>query len=367
MKPLSSHSYNLREIPALRGWNAKTFYIPGRTKDRTVFVGNERKSLYFGEVLTEFHVRPIHYVGLDKKWHDLNEIASYFGNKNGMTLKEGWESRVEFAYLIWYLQRQKLIGGKGIRIGVEQGANLRRLELPFLVNTTSTFYPDADPESATVDGIAGYSGGQDTWANVRDTTGNFSRDSAGGGDSINNLTAGTSTDNWTTILRGIFLFDTASIPDTDVISAATLSFDGTSKSDGLSAAPTIQVYEHNGTASATSLTGTDGDITLFGTGTAFSSAITYANWSTSVYNDFALNASGIASINNAGISYFGCVNANYDAANTPATWSSSASYDIGCNFAETALTTQDPKLVVTHAAPASDTAGSVMLSHLAIN
>src|SRR3990167_7179487 len=118
MKPITSHSYRLKEIPLLRNYNSKTFRHPD------------------GRFVTEFHVKPIHYVGVDMQWHDLDEIAHYFGNRGGMILKEGWERKVNFGYLAWYLKRQELIGGRGIRIGISLGSYrqypLKRLELPLL-------------------------------------------------------------------------------------------------------------------------------------------------------------------------------------------------------------------------------------------
>ena len=91
-----------------------------------------------------------------------------------------------------------------------------------------------------------------------------------------------------------------------------------------------------------------GDYSTLGS-TAFSTAITYAGFSTTGYNDFALNNDGIANISKTGISKFGARNANYDVANVdPATGSASLTSGMDTFAVEAAGTTTDPKLVVTY-------------------
>jgi hypothetical protein len=89
------------------------------------------------------------------------------------------------------------------------------------------------------------------------------------------------------------------------------------------------------------------------------SPITYANWSTSAYNDFTFNATGIGNVSKTGFSKFGVRNPNYDVANTPPTWSSGVTSHMQCYFSDEAGTTSDPKLVVTYSLGGS--AGSLLL------
>ncbi len=85
--------------------------------------------------------------------------------------------------------------------------------------------------------------------------------------------------------------------------------------------------------------------------TEFSTAITYTNWSTTGYNDFALNASGLAAISKTGVSKFSTRNANYDVANVAPPWRVDAGTHIIAYAADQAGTANDPKLVVVHSVP----------------
>jgi hypothetical protein len=150
------------------------------------------------------------------------------------------------------------------------------------------------------------------------------------------------------LYRNIILFDTSKIPDTDSVDSATLSVYGTGKADGSSNAPSINIYSSN-PASNTALA--NGDFDSLGS-TPFSTAITYSGWSTSGYNDFTLNASGVAAITNSGVSKFGVRNANYDAAGVAPTWTAPCtSHYINGYMADQSGTANDPKLIVQRTAP----------------
>lgn len=349
MKALTSHNYRLEELPLLRNYNAKTFRTE-KTREAWFYLPSGKKvTAYSGQLLTEFHVKPIHYIGSDGKWHDLDEIASYFGNRNGMVLKEGWEKRMNFSYLVWYMKRQQLISGRGVRIGYPStylGIPVGRIELPMMLNTVTTVYPDPDPETTSVDGTA-YRlltlGSGEIWATIIAGAGT----GAGSVDVANDI-VGFESDNvssqWIFLRRSFFLFDASSIPDGDTIDSATLSGEGSGKSDALAITPNINIYS---SAPATNTNLVAGDFTTLGS-TAFSTAITYANWSTTAYNDFALNASGLANISKTTVSKFGGRNPSYDVAPSTPAWSSNLTSTVTVKFADTAGTTSDPKLAVTH-------------------
>lgn len=208
-------------------------------------------------------------------------------------------------------------------------------------HTVSTFYPDANPETSSVDGYT-YDSGSGGYASVHDnTTADDATDTGTSQTLRNNFTGGTSYE----ILRMIFVFNTASIPDSDTINSATLSLypsaaGSTANSDSV-------VIVSSAPASNTALA--TGDYDSYGT-TAFATAIAMGSWSTGAYKNFALNASGISQISKTATSPFGA-RTEKDRANTTPTGSNTA----GVYFAEQAGTSNDPKLVVDHSAAAVST------------
>ena len=210
-------------------------------------------------------------------------------------------------------------------------------------HATSTFYPDPDPESTTVDGECATSFASSTWLDHVDGTGDLSDDSS----AINyviRIRDGASAGQWANISRGFFLFDTASI-GADTIDSATLEVKGTGKADPDSVTPDINIYAV-APASDTALVA--GDFDSEGA-TAYATAITYANWSVTAYNTFTLNSDGIAAIDKAGITKLGTLNANYDQARTAPTSNGSNNINhLSGKYADTTGTTDDPKLVVVH-------------------
>lgn len=207
--------------------------------------------------------------------------------------------------------------------------------------STLTVYPDANPETSSVDGWVTNGGTNLTWATIHDAVTGSSADDDDVGNNPVVIQAGTTA--WNDLRRAFYLFDTAAIPDSAGITDATLSIHGGSngKSDAFSM--TVNVYS-SAPASSTALATADFD--AVGT-TAFSTAITVASWSDAGYNDYALNASGLAAISKTGVSKFS-LRSTADATNTEPTHSNGAIAYIGADHAENAATSQDPKLVVTY-------------------
>lgn len=221
--------------------------------------------------------------------------------------------------------------------------------------STLTAFPDANPESTTVDGIVAQAFGATlSWANIRTAAGNYSDDTSSS-EAIVRIVANTGTsDVWDGNNRAIFLFDTSALTSSASISAATLSLFGTSKQDGLSITPNYDIYPST-PASNTALV--NADYAQVGTTSQTGSPIAYGSFSTSAYNDSAFNATGLGNISKTGISKFGVRNASYDAAGVAPTWSSTATpSELRINFADQAGTTNDPKLVVTYTVPTVVTA-----------
>jgi hypothetical protein len=182
-------------------------------------------------------------------------------------------------------------------------------EYPFTVCDSDTFYPDADPESSTVDGTI--------WKTDSDwSTAHGASVGSNKSDSVASQIAATAglTSGIYYIYRAAYLFDTSGLPDGAVISAATLSIYGSSTYG--SGTHTYNIYSSN-PASNTALVSDDFD--QFGTTAFCDSAIAHADWDTSDYNDFALNSSGIAAISKTGVSKFGMREAAHDVANSAPT------------------------------------------------
>lgn len=158
----------------------------------------------------------------------------------------------------------------------------------------------------------------------------------------------TSTNLWVSLFRGHIGFDTSGLPDTDAISSATLSLykDSVNASvNNLGIAATLNIFQ---SSPASDSTVAAGDYQNVGS-TDFSSDIAFASWAAG-YNDFVLNASGIANIEKTGTSNFASRDSTYDAPNSAPTWSSNKLTVMYSHSADRTGTTNDPKLVVEHAA-----------------
>jgi RHS repeat-associated protein len=214
---------------------------------------------------------------------------------------------------------------------------------PVWSDTTSTFYPNANPETSSVDGSAQRRNNSgESWSAV--TTGaGTAADDTGDPDADFYAQAYTSSGQWLRLFRGFFLFDTSAIDDTETVVAATTSLRGTSKQDDGGNTPNLNIYSSS-PSSNTAIAA--GDYASVGS-TAFSSAISYSSWSTSGYNDFVLNGSGLAAVDKGGVTKFSTRNANYDVAGSGPTWGSSQEMSLYSNYAEASGTSTDPKLVVT--------------------
>jgi hypothetical protein len=147
-----------------------------------------------------------------------------------------------------------------------------------------------------------------TWADIRTGDGNGTDEGTNESHAVyiqaaNVVTVG----NFKALYRGALGFNTNFGAGVTVISAV-LSLYGSGKNDFLSCTPDVNVYEcsPNGDINITS--------TMYqGAGIiALSSTKTYASWSVTGYNNFTLNAAGLAAINKTGFTWFTLRNVNYD-------------------------------------------------------
>jgi len=209
---------------------------------------------------------------------------------------------------------------------------------------TLTVYPDANPESTSVDGWAQRDTVVETWATIIAGAGNNSADTDANSQFVA-FTPDTTAGNWILLKRAILLFDTSALTSAATISAAVLSVEGTAKLDIAGLAPTIDVYTST-PASNTAIV--NADFTQTGSTSQTGSPMAYASWSTTGYNDFTFNATGIGNISKTGVSKFALRNANYDVAGASPTWGATARIQFTGYYADQAGTSSDPKLVITY-------------------
>jgi len=208
------------------------------------------------------------------------------------------------------------------------------------------FYPDAHPETKSVDGtVFAYEVGGVDWATLVAHAGNGYSDESSTNNVCRIRERSTSANKWREIQRGIILFDTSSIPSNFTIEGAVLSLYGSSKSDGLSISIDVNIYSSN-PASDTGLE--NGDFARLGSIPFCDTPITYNNWVLEGYNNFTLNAAGIAAIDKEAITKLGTRNANHDVADIAPTWLGTVFYSYLACYTADDVASKRPKLVVTY-------------------
>lgn len=221
-------------------------------------------------------------------------------------------------------------------------------------NTTSTFNP-ASGANSPIDGVVGRTGVAEDIATIRAATGNATNVVLGQR-SLEVQAHVASSGLFQKMERTVFGFDTSAIPDTDTITAAVFSINGYSKNNDFAEAPTI-VVDTNPPAASNALANGDFDIGGWSGVEQSTARITYAGWSTAGYNDFTLNATGISNISKTGNSWFG-MRLSWDFDNTTPTWGGSKSGFVSFYMAD--FGSNQPKLVVTHAAAANGAVSMLM-------
>lgn len=193
--------------------------------------------------------------------------------------------------------------------------------------SVTTFYPSLDGQV--------YVDGKTTWTLARDVAdGDGAADSATDGFLQSEKLAAS---NYA-VHRFFYLFDTSSIPDTDVISAADLGVYNMASSSGTMDIGLIQTSPASTSALAV------GDFDAMTVNSPTEGATRVSSFTNNTYFVFTLNASGISWISKTGISKFGIRMAN-DIDNTEPT----SRYYRQLAFSETSGTSNDPYLTVTYA------------------
>ena len=229
---------------------------------------------------------------------------------------------------------------------------------------TLTAYPDPHPETNTNDARVYRTQDNDTWSDL--VTGAGTGVFEDGTPILCNWildSAGTCPSNWFAITRALTLFDTSSLPDDATISSATASIYGISSQIDYVAWETEFYLAPYAVAPASNTATVAADYGTFGT-TTFATAKIYGDLVLSAYNDFTLNATGLAAISKTGITKIGW-RSTADVADSAPTCTSTPGSDKYAVWrfgaAEATGTTNDPKLVVTYTLASGDTGGMFLV------
>ena len=222
-------------------------------------------------------------------------------------------------------------------------------------NTTTTVYPSVDGRTYYRSGGGGSGVNWATYQAAGGTAGQVSDSLTS--DRLSILEADSGTDDWRVLGRGHFAFDTSGIDDTDDIDSAVMSLYGTTKTQLFTEAPSLNLYSTTGVFT-TSLVNTDHELAG---ATAYSTAISYASFSTSGYNDYTFNSAGLADISKTG--YTRMVTRDVaDATNVEPTWGASGYNQFLAYMSDEAGTDKDPVLVIEHSEVVTGASGgSIML------
>ena len=212
----------------------------------------------------------------------------------------------------------------------------------------STFYPDADVETTSVDGhLQSLSTGNvlssDAWNNARSGASPSVFDAAVTNSIHTRITIVPRTGNYIgQIDRSFLLYDTSSLTVNATISSATLSIYITAKNNtNNSGNDTLNIVTTTPASNTTLATGDWGNV---GT-TLQASAVDLSVLTTTAYNNFSLNSTGLVNISKTGVTKFG-LRMGEDINNVqPA---DDTQNSVTYSAAEEAGTSQDPKLEVTY-------------------
>ena len=210
--------------------------------------------------------------------------------------------------------------------------------------STSTFYPDPDPESTSVDGRVFRSSVNESFATIRAGAGNSATDDGATGGCPRIINSANSP-NFSTLTRCYYFFDTSALTAAVTITHATLSLSRSSASTA-NFGGNVEVDFVNTSASTTALVTGDYAIANFD-GVKQATNIAFGSIGAG-YNDFILNATGTLNIDKTGITKFG-TRSDWDMDNSNPGYITTNSNDTA-NFyySEQTGTANDPKLVVTY-------------------
>lgn len=225
--------------------------------------------------------------------------------------------------------------------------------------TTLIVYPDADPESTSVDGITRRESVNETWSTIRSGAGtNALPSNADGSISIG---SSLTTNQFKELRREVVLFDTSALTADATISSAIMSIKANDKTDNLTLGDGFKLVVVSSTpASNTNLVAADFNIANWGS-TEFSQRIARSGFTVGSFSNFTINATGLSNISKTSITKFGIRDAGYDIDNVQPTWVIDTFSQINWDAADTAGTTSDPKLVIEYTAPTTITSQVIII------
>jgi hypothetical protein len=205
-------------------------------------------------------------------------------------------------------------------------------------------YPDAHPESTTADGTVTHTQSA-IWTTLVNGAGTSSRGDNESPEYAWNVTSIATANQYGELYRYLLGFDSSGLSPGAVISAATLSLKGESKITALGGSEVLNIYA---SAPASNIQIVTGDFNSFGSTAFADTGITIASFSTSAYNAWVLNSSGLTHVTKA-VDYFGSLDATYDAADSqPPHLGGTQSDAFKIHQADASGTASDPKLVITY-------------------
>lgn len=213
---------------------------------------------------------------------------------------------------------------------------------------TLTAYPDANPETTSVDGRVARTGVSEAWSTIRSGAGTDADDSTDGTGGVGIRMYSSATEGGAgklqQIYRMITLFDTSALTEGATGVSGTFSMYGNSRNISLVNFNTAVVL--TAPASNTGLSSSDYNIANW-TMTKQSDTNTAANSLSVVgYNDYALNSTGNGNISLTGITKLGYVSEN-DQANTNPNYNSNSQDDrVGFYLSDNG--SNKPKLTITY-------------------
>ncbi len=261
------------------------------------------------------------------------------------TDRDGVQHRERCELIVTWLSKGKVQITKRVPRAMIRSAIAAGVEL--LADTTTTVYPDANTETTSVDGYTYRDAGVgESWSVLRSGNGTSSNDSAS---VVSVLYANSlsTTDSFRYCNRGLFVFDTSVIGSGQTVSSATFGTYGSSVTTTLGGSPLAGVYSCN-PASNTSIAASDHQ--TCGT-TLLSDTIAFSSLSTSGYNTHSLTDLSVVSVTDR--TKLSLREKTYDADGGTYTWSTTKANQYRCYMSDQTGTTNDPKLVVEHAAAAT--------------
>jgi hypothetical protein len=213
------------------------------------------------------------------------------------------------------------------------------------------FYPDADPETSSVDGWVNRYPVIEAFANIRKWAGSWA------GPAVNEATSPNLTgcggllaipNTYNNMARSIFVFDTSAIPSGATITSATFGIYVTSRLNDLGMTDAQAALSLVGVTPTTDTNIVPADYNIARwTFTRYANDILWSNVSTGAYNTMALLPAGLAIIGKApvGRTRLG-LTLGVDTDNGSPPWVNGKSTQYGIRFADYTGTTYDPYLEV---------------------